>query len=347
MSRKFLPNFISVTVSVLLTLIIAGCFLYFIGKDPVMVFSKMFEDVFGTGYGIGQTIFKTTPLILCGCGLALCFHVSAFNIGAEGQINIGAFLMAVIVFYLDDYIGYFAFPVAVLAGFAASALWGFIPAIIKVKREVSEVITTIMLNFVAFALVNYLLMEKVAVKSTVRTPEIINSLFLPKLSEYIPSLQGSSANITFIFALALAVFLYFIIYKTIYGYRMRSVGINPVASKYMGININRIYILTFIIGAGITSFVGINFIFGYKGYYELGFSSNLGFTAIAVSLLAKNNPIGIIFSAFLFGILDFGGLAVNNMVPKEIMLVLQALVILSILITDKLVNKYITKTANA
>jgi simple sugar transport system permease protein len=181
----------------------------------------------------------------------------------------------------------------------------------------------------------------------VRTPEIVNFLFLPKLSDIFPLLQGSSANFTFILAVILAVVLYFIIYKTIYGYRIRSVGINPVASKYFGININRVYLLSFVAGAGITSLVGINFIFGYKGYYELGFSNNLGFTAIAVSLLAKNNPVGIIFSAFLFGILDFGGLAVNNMVPKEIMLVLQSLVILSILITDKLVIKYIKNTADA
>ncbi|MCI0473640.1 MAG: ABC transporter permease [Ignavibacteria bacterium] len=347
MIKKILPDIISVTISVLMTFLIACIFLLVIGKDPFVVFSKMFSEVFGTGYGIGQTIFKTTPLIICGCGLALCFHASIFNIGAEGQINVGAFIMALTVFKLDDYLGYMAFPAAVLAGFTSSALWGFIPAIIKVKREVSEVITTIMMNFIAFALVNYMLLEYFSVKSTVRTPEIINTLFLPKLSDVLPFLKGSSANFTFILAVLLAVFLYFIIYKTIYGYRIRSLGINPVASKYLGINISRVYILTFVAGAGITSLVGINFIFGYKGYYELGFSNNLGFTAIAVSLLAKNNPIGIIFSAFLFGILDFGGLAVNNMVPKEIMLVLQSLVILSILVTDKLVNKYITGTADA
>ncbi|MCU0373484.1 MAG: ABC transporter permease [Ignavibacteria bacterium] len=330
-----------------MTFLVAGIFLLVIGRDPVIVFSKMFGEVFGTGYGIGQTIFKTTPLIICGCGLALCFHASVFNIGAEGQINIGAFIMALTVFKLDDYLGFMAFPAAVLAGFAASALWGFIPAVIKVKREVSEVITTIMMNFIAFALVNYMLLEFFAVKSTVRTPEILNMLFLPKLSDLMPFFQGSSANFTFVIAVLLAVVLYFIIYKTIYGYSIRSVGKNPLASKYFGININKVYILSFVAGAGITSLVGINFIFGYKGYYELGFSNNLGFTAIAVSLLAKNNPIGIIFSAFLFGILDFGGLAVNSMVPKEIMLVLQSLVILSILITDKLVNKYIKNTANA
>jgi general nucleoside transport system permease protein len=346
MIRKMLPNMISVITSIIITFLIAGIFLLVIGKDPMLVFSKMFQEVFGTGYGIGQTIFKATPLIFCGCGLALCFHASVFNIGAEGQINIGAFIMGLTAFQLDDYLGFLAFPVAVLAGFGASALWGFIPAIIKVKRDVSEVITTIMLNFIALALVNYLLLEHFAVKSTVRTPEIINRMFLPRLSEFIPVMQGSSANITFIFALVMAVVLYFVIYKTIYGYRLRSVGINPVASGYLGIKVNRTYILAFVIGAGMTSLAGVNFIFGYKGYYELGFSNNLGFTAIAVSLLAKNNPVGIIFSAFLFGFLDFGGLAVNSIVPKELMLVLQALVILSILITDKMVNKYITVPSN-
>jgi simple sugar transport system permease protein len=188
--------------------------------------------------------------------------------------------------------------------------------------------------------VNYLLIDFFAVKSTVRTEKISESFMIPKFSEYFQMFQGSSLNLTFVFALLLALFTYYLIYKTSFGYKLRAVGFNETASKYMGIKNNKIILLAFFIGSGITSFVGINFIMGYKGYYELGFSNNLGFTAIAVALLAKNNPIGVIFSALLFGILDYGGLAVNNIVPKEIMFVIQGIVILSILSVDKLVEKY-------
>ena len=111
----------------------------------------------------------------------------------------------------------------------------------------------------------------------------------------------------------------------------------------MGLNVNKISILTFITGAGITSFAGLNYVIGYKGYYEFGFSNGLGFTAIAVALLAKNNPIGIIFSAILFGVLDYGGLAINNVVPKEIMFVVQAIVIMSIIAINKITENYYNK----
>jgi simple sugar transport system permease protein len=289
---------------------------------------------------LGQTLFKATPLIICGCGLAICFHASIFNIGAEGQLNAGSFVISLVAFYFSGLPFILLFPLCLLSGFIVSGVFGLIPAIIKIKKGVSEVISTIMLNFIILALVNYLLIDFFAVKSTVRTEKISESFMIPKFSEYFQMFQGSSLNLTFVFALLLALFTYYLIYKTSFGYKLRAVGFNETASKYMGIKNNKIILLAFFIGSGITSFVGINFIMGYKGYYELGFSNNLGFTAIAVALLAKNNPIGVIFSALLFGILDYGGLAVNNIVPKEIMFVIQGIVILSILSVDKLVEKY-------
>ncbi|MDD5362931.1 MAG: ABC transporter permease [Ignavibacteria bacterium] len=343
MSRKLKANMLSIALSLLTTIILTSILLLAIGKNPLMVYSMLISEVFGTGYGLGQAIFKATPLIICGCGLALCFQASLFNIGAEGQLNAGAFAMSIAAYTFDDYLGFGVLPFAIICGFIVSALWGLIPAFLKIKRGISEVITTIMMNFIALALVNYFLIDFIAVKSTVRTEKILDSVFIPKLSDFFGSFQGSSANLTFVFAILLAVFLYYMLYKTRFGYEIRAVGLNPTASKYLGIKTNKIIMWSFLLGAGITSLVGINFIFGYKGYYEFGFSNNLGFTSIAVTLLAKNNPIGIIFTAFLFGVLDYGGLAVNTIVPKEIMLVFQALVILSILAIDKIVKIYYLK----
>jgi len=343
MNRKLKANIISITLSLLTTIFLTSVLLLVIGKNPFLVYNTLLSEVFGTGYGLGQAVFKATPLIICGCGLALCFQASLFNIGAEGQLNVGAFVMSIVAYMFDDYLGFGVLPFAVLCGFVMSALWGLIPAFLKIKRGISEVITTIMMNFIALALVNYFLIDFIAVKSTVRTEKILENAFIPKLSDYFGSFQGSSANLTFLFAIILAFFLYYLLYKTRFGYEIRAVGLNPVASKYIGIKTNRIIMWSFLLGAGITSLVGINFIFGYKGYYEFGFSNNLGFASIAVTLLAKNNPIGIIFTAFLFGVLDYGGLAVNTIVPKEIMLVFQALVILSILAVDKIVKIYYLK----
>jgi simple sugar transport system permease protein len=303
----------------------------------------MFADVFGSGYGLGQTLFKATPLIICGCGLAVCFHASIFNIGAEGQLNAGSFVMALTAYFLSGTHFLLAIPLSLFAGILISGLFGLIPAYIKVKKGVSEVITTIMMNFIVLALINFFLIDFFAVKSTVHTEKITDEFMISKLSDFIPLFQGSSVNLTFIFALALAVLIYFLIYKTKIGYKIRSVGFNENASRYIGIKVNKIILFVFFIGAGLTSLVGMNFIMGYKGYYEFGFSNNLGFTAIAVALLAKNNPLGIVFSALLFGFLDYGGLAVNTIVPKEIMFVIQGIVILTILSVDKLVEKYYLK----
>jgi len=341
--KKIKANIISISLSVVLTFIITLIILLIIGKNPIEVFSMMFADVFGSGYGFGQTLFKATPLIMCGCGLAICFHSSLFNIGAEGQLNAGAFVIGLVAYYLSGMSFLVAIPVALICGFIVSGLLGLIPAIIKVKKGVSEVITTIMMNFIVLALINFFLIDFFAVKSTVHTEKIADSIMIPKFADFMPLFQGSSLNLTFVFAIILAIATYFLLYKTKIGYRIRAVGFNETASKYIGIKINKIILLSFFVGAGITSFVGMNFIMGYKGYYEFGFSNNLGFTAIAVALLAKNNPIGVIFSALLFGFLDYGGLAVNTLIPKEIMFVIQGVVILTILSVDKLVEKYYLK----
>lgn len=343
MSSKTRINLISISLSLIFTACIVFILLLIINKNPFEIFSTIFSEVFTSGYGIGQTLFKATPLIICGCGLAICFHASLFNIGAEGQLNSGSFVIALVALKFS----FLPFPLLIilcmLCGFIVSGIFGLIPAYIKIKKDVSEVITTIMFNFIILALVNYFLVDFFAVKSTMRTEKIPDNDFLFKISDSIPFFSGSSLNAAFLIALLISIFTYLLIYKTKFGYKLRAVGFNETASRYIGIKTNKITLVAFFIGAGITSFAGINYIFGYKGFYEFGFSNNVGFTAIAVALLAKNNPLGIIFSSILFAVLDYGGLSINQMVPKEIMLVVQGIIILVILSTDRFVNIYFEK----
>lgn len=306
----------------------------------------MLSEVFTSGYGIGQTLFKATPLIICGCGLAICFHASLFNIGAEGQLNAGSFIISIVALKLAGLPSILVLVICMICGFIVSGIFGIIPAYIKIKKDVSEVITTIMLNFIIAALINYFLVDFFAVKATMHTEKVSEDLMLFKFSDFIPFFQGSSLNASFIIAIVVVFAAYFFIYKTRYGYKLRAVGFNEIASKYIGINVNKVIMVSFFTGAGLTSLAGINYIFGYKGFYEAGFSNNIGFTAIAVSLLARNNPIGIIFSSILFAILDYGGLSINQEVPKEIMLIVQGLIILTILSTDKIVNAYFSQQVN-
>ncbi len=340
MSLKTKINLISVTFSLTATIFIVFILLLVINQNPFEIFSIIFFEVFTSGYGIGQTLFKATPLIICGCGLAICFHASLFNIGAEGQLNAGSFVIALAALKFS----FLPFPIllllCIICGFIVSGVFGLIPAYIKVKKGVNEVITTIMFNFIILALVNYFLLDFFAVKSTMRTEKISENHMLFKFSDFIPFFSGSSLNAAFIIAIFISILTYILIYKTKFGYKLRAVGFNETASRYIGLKTDKIILTAFFLGAGITSFVGINFVFGYKGFYELGFSSNVGFTAIAVALLAKNNPLGIIFSSLLFAILDYGGLSINQLVPKEIMLVVQGVIILAILSVDRIVNNY-------
>lgn len=343
MSHHSKANTLSVILSLIFTFMILTILILLIGKDPIEVYSLIYNDVFTSGYGIGQTLFKATPLIFIACGLAICFHASLFNIGAEGQLNAGSFVIALTAVQIESLPLILKLLICACAGFAAAGLVGLIPAVIKVKKGVSEVITTIMMNFVVLAVINYLMVDFFAVKSTLRTVSIGEDSLLGKASEFFPFFEGSSLNVSFIAALVVAALVYILIYKTTFGYKLRAVGFNETASRYIGVKVDKMILTSFFIGAGITALVGINYIFGYKGYYELGFSNNIGFTAIAVSLLAKNNPVGIIFSSILFAALDYGGLAVNQLIPKEVMLVVQGLIILSILSSDSIVQSYFKK----
>ncbi|HPS64460.1 MAG TPA: ABC transporter permease [Ignavibacteria bacterium] len=339
MKRKLLKNIFSISLSIVVTFLITSLIIIFAGKSPFDIFYVMFSEVFGSGYGLGQTLFKATPLIIASTGVAICFHASLFNIGAEGQLNIGSFVIALVIIKLSNLPPVIVIPVSILAGFIASGILGYLTALIKIKKGVNEVITTIMMNFIIMAFINYLLTNFLAAEATVRTEKIPGSMMVPKFAEFTDYFKGSSVNVTFVIAIIIAVAAYFVIYKTKWGYQLRSAGYNEEASRYIGLKINKIILISFFIGAGLTSLVGMNFVMGYKGYYELGFSNNIGFTAIAVALLARNNPIGIIFSSLLFGFLDYGGLSVNTMIPKEIMLVVQAVVILSIISIDKISDK--------
>lgn len=346
MSKKTKINFISISLSLISTLVIVFILLLVLNKDPFEIFSLIFSEVFASGYGIGQTLFKATPLIICGCGLAICFHASLFNIGAEGQLNAGSFIIAIVALKFSELPFPLLLLLCIVCGFIVSGVFGLIPAYIKIKKDVSEVITTIMLNFIIFALVNYFLVDYFAVKSTMHTEKISENIMLFKLSDILPFFQGSSLNVSFFIAILIAIICYILIYKTSFGYKLRAVGFNETASKYIGLKSNKIILIAFFTGAGLTSLAGINFVFGYKGFYEMGFSNNVGFTAIAVALLAKNNPIGIIFSSLLFAILDYGGLSINQLVPKELMLVVQGVIILSILAIDRIVNIYFSKQSS-
>ncbi|UCF78643.1 MAG: ABC transporter permease [Candidatus Eiseniibacteriota bacterium] len=306
-------------------------FILAIGESPVSVYGRLFSGTFGNFYGLGQVLFKATPLIFTGLSVALAFKAGLFNIGAEGQLYIGTFAVAWVGFTLSGLPGVLLVPLCVLAGAAGGALWGAVPGYLKSRFGAHEVINTIMLNFVAIALTGYFVTHVYFVPETVHTQRIAAQAQIPRLEQFWPVFKGSPVNVSLFLALGIAVAVYFFLWRTRFGFELRALGLNPAAAEYGGISVGAGTVLAMTLSGALAGLVGVDFVMGYKYYYEGGFSSGLGFMGIAVALLGRNHPLGVVLAAFLFGALSYGGLVINAVVPKELVEILQGIVILVVI----------------
>ncbi|MDA8243081.1 MAG: ABC transporter permease [Elusimicrobia bacterium] len=342
-TKAFLINLGVTLAAVLASFVVGAFFILLVHANPALVYWRLFEGVILNPYGLAQTLFKATPLIMTGLALALGFKASIFNIGAEGQMVIGGFVCAWLGFTFTGLPAALLVPLCLAGAFAGGMLWASVPAVLKIKTGAHEVITTIMMNFIALALTNYLITAYFHLPETVHTQLIAGSAALPRLDHYVPAFRGSPANVTLFMAAALCFAFWWLIWKTPYGYETRAIGLNPSAAETGGIHINRNLLLTFLISGGLSGFAAVNFIMGYKHYYEEGFTQGVGFMGIAVALVGQNNPFGIIFAALLFGALSHGTLVINALVPKDIIQILQALVILFVISSNLLAKKYMAR----
>ncbi len=313
--------------AVFLALAAGGILIAASGEDPIAIYTLLFRECFGTGYGLGQTLFKSTPLIFTGLAVALGFRSGLFNIGAEGQLYLGGFAAAIVATWLPSWPAPLPLLAALLAAALAGGLWGAIPGVLKARFGAHEVINTIMLNFIAFALVAFA-GRWVFQPATVRTAEIPATAVLPRLDVWFPALRGAPANLTIALALAAATAVFVLLFRTRFGYEMRAVGLNAAAAEYGGIAIGRTQALALTVSGALAGLGGVNFVLGYKHFFELGFSAGSGFLGIAVALIGRNHPLGVLIAAVFFGALSHGGLVIHQRVPRELVEILTALVIL-------------------
>jgi simple sugar transport system permease protein len=338
--RKIIATVLPSLLAISLSFLVGAVFILSVGKDPVEIFGKFFSETFGNFYGIGQILFDATPLMFTGLAAAISFRAGLFNIGAEGQAIVGAFVTGWIGFTFPALPAPILLPLCLAGGMAGGAMWGAIPGILKARFGSHEVINTIMMNFIGAALISYFVNNMYAVQGTVHTPDVGAGAILPRLEGFSDFFKGSPVNVSLIIAIAVCCMMYYLLWKTRFGYEVRAIGLNVHAARYGGINVARNTVIVMATAGAIAGLVGSNFVLGYKHYYELGFSENTGFIGIAAALLAKNHPIGIIFSSLLFGVLQYGGLAVNSMVPKELVNILQALIILFVAVFTKLFDRW-------
>jgi ABC-type uncharacterized transport system permease subunit len=333
-------------------LVAAGIMLA-IGQNPLQVYATMLRFSFTRVDSVAAILFKATPLVFAGLAVALSFRANVWNIGVEGQYYIGAFAASLVAFAVRGLPVFVHLPLAVLAGVAGGALWAFVPIALKLRRGAHEVITTIMMNYIANAVVLYLLADVFRDPTQAGTPRVRTPLFadtarvpllgplLNRLGAGIP--EHSALNWFLVFGLLLCVAVAVWLSRTRFGYEVRASALNPDAAEAAGINLNRIRFSMFMASGALAGLVGLSDILGFFGYFDIDFPKGLGFLGISVALLARNNPLGIIPSALLFGFLDRGaqGVQVFSGVPREVIAILQAIIILAIVVGYELLTRYV------
>ncbi|PIS11676.1 MAG: ABC transporter permease [Bdellovibrio sp. CG10_big_fil_rev_8_21_14_0_10_47_8] len=307
----------------------------FAGENPFSVFMILIRSAFGSPYDLGLALFYTTSLIFTGLSVSLAFQAGLFNIGAEGQLTVAALAAAATGVLLPEVPSPWAPLLATTLGISAGALWGFIPGWLKSRRGSHEVIVTMMMNFIAAALASYVVLDLIKNPES-QNPEskILGPGYLLKDYDFVQKFfVDSPANLSLILALALSVLIYFFLYKTIWGYELRASGQNEVASEMAGISSKRWKTLAMTIAGALAGFVCVNEILGSSGRYKIGFSPEYGFVGIAVALLARSHPLGVIASAFLFGALQKGASDLDietATITKDFARIIQAILIFSV-----------------
>ncbi|MGD9907977.1 sugar ABC transporter permease [Mesotoga sp. HF07.pep.5.2.highcov] len=314
-------------VSVLIALLIASIIIIMIGKNPVTAYAIMLDGAFGSQEAIADTIMKMTPLILTGLAVGFGFRAGVFNIGAEGQMTMGALIGAVVAMNIGGIPSIIAIPLSILAGMLAGAFWASIAGFLKAFTGAHEVISTIMLNWIASNLASYMVTGPLAVGSgTPKSPEIAEASKLPVILK----VQATELSIGIFIAVAVAIIMYILIEKTTTGYKLKAVGFNPHAAEYGGISIRKSIILTMAISGALAGMAGIVDLIGVPPHRFVGeLTGGRGFDGITIALIGRNNPIGIIFAALLIAALRTGSNAmqIRAQIPNDIVSIIQGIVI--------------------
>ena len=317
-------------VALLLAVVVGDVLILSFGESPGAVYRLLLEGTWGNAYGFGQVLYKATTLVFTGLAVGLGLRAGLFNIGAESQLAAGGFCAALVGLLLPAGIpALLCLPIFILAAALGGGMVGAVPGVLKARFGAHEVIVTIMLNFIVLALLNYLTSTRFHVPDTLHTAEI-GSGALPRVSDVFPSFQGSAANATILLAALTMFALSWFLFRTRRGFELRAVGLQPHVAEYAGVNVGGVTWRALAMSGAIAGIGGLNYVLGYKHYYEEGFATGAGFLGIAVALVGRSHPVGIGLAALLFATLSQGGLAVNALVPKQMVDVLQAVVILAV-----------------
>jgi ABC-type uncharacterized transport system permease subunit len=324
-------------LAIVTSLVVSSVAMIFSGTSPIEAYLALWEGAFGSQTAIIETLIKAAPFVLAGLGIALAFRGGLFNIGVQGQLFMGS-VFAVVVGYSVELPPILHISLALLAGIIGGALWAAIPGYLKARQGAHEVITTIMLNYIAARVINWAL----ATNGPLRAPRtvvpetraVFESARLPIL------IPDTRLHAGVIIAVIAAIIVYWLLWRTVSGFEIRTVGANPSAARYAGINVEGNIVLTMVLSGALAGLGGAIQVLGLAPYnFTTGFNVGLGFDSIAVAVLGGIHPFGVVLSSFLFGAMDAGArlMQLRTKVPIDIITIVQGL-ILAFVAADQIIR---------
>jgi simple sugar transport system permease protein len=334
---RALPRWVDIALlpllNVVLAFLVGGLIVLAVGQNPLQAVGIMLYGAFGYGVGFGYTLYYTTDFIFAGLAVSLAFHAGLFNIGPEGQAYVGGLGVILIGLALNGLHWAFMFPLMIICGAAFGAFWAFIPGYLQAKRGSHIVITTILFNFIAVSVMSFLItriLKPVGVNSDESAP-LAAITRVPQLKVFFELFKNSPVNITFFLAIIALFFVYWLIWRTKFGYAVRALGNNPTAANYAGISNEKMIMIVMAMAGAFAAMVAVNNVGGVQGRLILNFANGAGYVGIAVAFMGRAHPVGVALSALLFGVLYQGGQELAFQMPgitREMIVTVQALVIL-------------------
>ncbi len=313
------------------------------GLSPLALASTLFSGTWGTSYGVGQVLFKATPLVIAAVGIDVALRAGLFNVGAEGQLAVASLAVAVVGGRLGGWPTAIAIPTALAVGAVAGGAWAWVPGVLRARAGAHEVISTIMMNKIAESLVGALLASGLALEGTVRTQDVPASVALSRLdagwagatTRFVHvDFRGSAASTALVIAIGLLLLVRPFYGRARVGRELELVRMNERACARERVPVARRKVQGIVLSGAVVGLASSATVLGYKGYFEEGLGAGIGFAGLGVALLGRRSPLGIAFFALLFATLQQGGLAVNALVPKESMDLLAAIVVVTLALAE-------------
>lgn len=339
-------------LNLLTALVVAGLVIRLLGESPIESLQILIGNSLNLD-SLGYTLFYATTFIFTGLSVSIAMKAGLFNIGSEGQMYVGGLGLTVAMLALDASLpAILLIPAAILCSMLFGAAWAFLPGYLQAKRGSHIVVTTIMFNFIAASLMNFVIVKYLIPEGEQNTSSrnFSDAGAMPRLGEWIPSFADAPLNLSFLLALAALVIYGVVVWRSPFGYKLRATGLNPNAAHYAGVSISRMIIVAMLLSGALAGLGAVNSIMGSTHYLSLSFPAGAGFVGIAIALMGRQHPVGILLSSVLFGALIQGGGELSFQkpaIPPETFIFIQGLIILFCGAMENLYGPALLKLLNA